>query len=70
MFKTEEQTMACDMLRRFLDDQIEPEYLKVKDAPFEKEVIQGFLTQLSEFGLTSAPIPKRRVAWGSIGPRT
>ena len=52
MFKTEEQTMACDMLRRFLDDQIEPEYLKVKDAPFEKEVIQGFLTQLSEFGLT------------------
>ncbi len=37
MFKTEEQIMACDSLRRFLDDQIEPEYLKVKDAPFEKK---------------------------------
>ena len=58
MFKTEEQAMACDILRRFLDDQIEPEYQKVKDAPFEKEVIQGFLTQLSEFGLTSAPHPE------------
>ncbi len=64
MFKTEEQTMACDMLRRFLDDQIEPEYLKVKDAPFEKEVIQGFLTQLSEFGLTSAPHPEEAGGMG------
>lgn len=64
MFKTEEQTMACDMLRRFLDDQIEPAYLKVKDAPFEKEVIQGFLTQLSEFGLTSAPHPEEAGGMG------
>ena len=64
MFKTEEQTMACDMLRRFLDDQIEPEYLKVKDAPFEKKVIQGFLTQLSEFGLTSAPHPEEAGGMG------
>ena len=64
MFKTEEQTMACDMLRRFLDDQIEPEYLKVKDAPFEKEVIQGVLTQLSEFGLTSAPHPEEAGGMG------
>ena len=64
MFKTEEQTMACDMLRRFLDDQIEPEYLKVKDAPFEKEVIQGFLMQLSEFGLTSAPHPEEAGGMG------
>lgn len=64
MFKTEEQIMACDSLRRFLDDQIEPEYLKVKDAPFEKEVIQGFMTRLAEFGLTSAPHPEEAGGMG------
>lgn len=64
MFKTEEQTLACDMLRRFLDDQIEPEYLKVNDAPFEKDVIQGFLKRLAEFGLTSAPHPEEMGGFG------
>ncbi len=64
MFKTEEQTLACDMLRRFLDEKIEPEYLKHKDAPFEKDVIQGFLNQLSEFGLTSAPHPEEAGGMG------
>ena len=64
MLKTEEQKMACETLRRFLNDEIEPAYLKHKDSPFEKEVIQDWLTQLSGFGLTSAPHPEE---YGGVG---
>lgn len=64
MFPSEEQTAACDVLRRFLDDEIEPEYLALDGAPFEKEVIQGFLTRLAGFGLTAAPHPE---AYGGLG---
>lgn len=64
MFASEEQTLATRSLRRFLDDRIEPEYLKLGGAPMEKHVIQGFLKELAVFGLTSAPHPE---AQGGMG---
>ncbi len=64
MIASEEQTLATRSLRRFLDDRIEPEYLKLCGAPMEKSVIQGFLKELAGFGLTSAPHPE---AHGGMG---
>ena len=64
MFATEEQTLGIQSLRRFLDEKIEPEYLKLNGAPMEKSVIQGFLKDLAGFGLTSAPHPE---AQGGMG---
>ncbi|GHF72030.1 acyl-CoA dehydrogenase family protein [Seohaeicola zhoushanensis] len=58
MFPTEEQTLACQSLRRFLDDRIEHAYLALDGAPMEKAVIQGFLKDLAGFGLTAAPHPE------------
>ncbi|MFD2858161.1 hypothetical protein ACFSZS_30130 [Seohaeicola zhoushanensis] len=67
MFPTEEQTLACQSLRRFLDDRIEHAYLALDGAPMEKAVIQGFLKDLAGFGLTAAPHPEEVGEWVSTG---
>jgi alkylation response protein AidB-like acyl-CoA dehydrogenase len=52
---TEEQGMAVDGLRRFLDEVIEPEFLAHGDGFIPREKMQGWMQRLAEFGLINAP---------------
>ena len=52
---SEEQGMAIDGLRRFMDDIIEPEFIAHGDGFIPKEKMLDWLTRLSEFGLVNAP---------------
>lgn len=61
---TEEQRMATDGLRKFLDNVIEPEYLAHGEGFIPKQKMQDWSRQLAEFGLTCAPHPEE---WGGMG---
>jgi acyl-CoA dehydrogenase len=62
--KNEEQSLACDVLRRILDEKIEPEFKAHGEGPISREQMQGWLEQLASFGLTNAPHPE---AAGGLG---
>ena len=49
---TEEQQMAVDGLRRFLDEVIEPEFIEHGEGFIPREKMQKWLMALTEFGLT------------------
>ena len=52
---TEEQRMAVDGLRRYLDDVIEPEFMAHGDDFIPREKMQKWMQSLAEFGLINAP---------------
>ena len=64
MFSTEEQSMAVDGLRRFLDKEIEPEFRIHGEGKIPREKMQNWMERLSEFGLTCAPFPEK---YGGLG---
>lgn len=61
---TEEQVMATDGLRKFLDDVVEPAFIAHGDGFIPKEKMMGWTKQLAEFGLVNAPHPEE---WGGMG---
>ena len=63
---TEEQQLATDGLRKFLDDVIEPEFIAHGEGFIPKEKMVGWMKQLAEFGLINAPHPE---AVGGLGFR-
>ena len=61
---TEEQNLLKDNLRRYLDSEVEPVLQAYGEKHIERDMMQGFLERLSEFGLVSAPMPEE---WGGFG---
>jgi alkylation response protein AidB-like acyl-CoA dehydrogenase len=62
--KTEEQQMAVDNLRRFLDEKLEPEIRAYDDQQIPGEKFREWAQHLSEFGLIAAPHPEE---YGGMG---
>lgn len=59
IFRDETQEMAVDNLRRFLRDAAEPLYNKTyRDTFVPKDVLQGMLRQIVEFGLIAGVVPE------------
>ena len=57
VFRTEEQGMAVDGLRRFLNAQVEPLFNKeYRDIYMPKDVIGRVMRQLADYGLVSGVI--------------
>ena len=52
---TEEQKLATEGLRKFLDEVIEPEYLAHGEGFIPREKMVDWMKQLAEFGLINAP---------------
>ena len=61
---SEEQSLLKDNLRKYLDSEIEPALQAYGEKHIDKEMMQGFIKGLSEFGLVSAPMPEE---WGGFG---
>lgn len=61
---TEEQKLAIDSLRKFLDNVIEPEFRSHGEKKIPKEKMQEWFKQLVSFGLITAPIPEE---YGGLG---
>lgn len=61
---TEEQQMAVDGLRKFLDNEIEPQYLAHGEGFIPKEKMKKWQMSLVDFGLLNAPHPEE---WGGMG---
>jgi acyl-CoA dehydrogenase len=61
---SEEQRMAIDGLRKFLDNEIEPAINAHGETFIPTAQMKQWCKQLSQYGLTSAPHP---VEWGGLG---
>ncbi len=61
---TEEQKMATDSLRKFLDKEIEPEFIAHGEGRIYKEQMTKWSKRLASFGLVNAPIPEE---FGGMG---
>jgi len=62
--KTEEQTLAVDELRKFLDNEIEGVVQDYRDKFIPTEKMKAIQKQLMAFGLTIAPHPEK---YGGLG---
>jgi len=58
-FKTPEQQLAVDELRKFLDKEIEPIVLEYRDKFIPTDIMKDIQKQLMQFGLTNAPHPEQ-----------
>jgi alkylation response protein AidB-like acyl-CoA dehydrogenase len=54
----EDERLAIDGLRRFLDERLEPELKELGDVFYPKENIREWMMQLGEFGIVNAPQPE------------
>ncbi len=63
-FKTEEQQMAVDGLRKFLDNEIEPIVQEYRDKFIPTEKMKEIQKELINFGLVAAPHPEE---FGGMG---
>ena len=61
---TEEQQLAVDGLRRYLDDVVEPEFLAHGEGFIPREKMQKWTSGLAQFGLVNAP---HEEALGGLG---
>jgi len=61
---TEEQTMATDSLRKFLDNEIEPIVKEYRDKFIPTEKMKEIQKELMNYGLTVAPHPEE---YGGMG---
>ncbi len=61
---TEEQKMATEGLRKFLNKEIKPQIEAHGEGHFSKEQLQGWHKSLAEFGLVCAPHPEE---FGGLG---
>jgi alkylation response protein AidB-like acyl-CoA dehydrogenase len=65
VFRTEEQQMAVDALKRFLDAEIDPLFNKeYRDRFVPREVMAGVMQRLTEFGLVTGVVGE---AHGGMG---
>src|SRR5262249_26516655 len=64
VFRTEEQQMAVDSLRRYLDEQLEPALKKHGEKFIPREMMAGFTRELSQYGLTSAVVSEEHGGMG------
>ena len=55
---TEEQKMATEGLRKFLDNVIEPEFIAHGNGRISREKMVSWTKRLAEFGLINAPFPE------------
>jgi len=62
--KTEEQQLAVDELRKFLDNEIEPIVQEYRDKFIPTEKMKEIQKELMNFGLTNAPHPEE---YGGLG---
>jgi len=62
--RSEDQQLAIDNLRRFLDQKIEPEFKAHGSGPVPRELMKDWTTQLAQFGLINAPHPAE---YGGLG---
>jgi alkylation response protein AidB-like acyl-CoA dehydrogenase len=61
---TDEQRLAVESLRKFLDTQVEPAITAHGEGKVPKEQVRDWMMQLSQFGLINAPHP---VELGGLG---
>lgn len=54
----EDERLAIDGLRRFLDERLEPELKELGDVFYPKEKIREWTMQLANFGIVNAPQPE------------
>lgn len=59
-----DECLAIDSLKRFLAEQIEPEVRAHGERPFDKEQLVGWMSQLVDFGIITAPQPEEH---GGLG---
>jgi len=64
VFRTEEQQMAVDGLRRYLDAELEPALKRHGECFIPREMMAGFTRELAKYGLTSAVIDERNGGMG------
>lgn len=60
----EEQRMAVDGLRKFLDNEIEPQLKVYQDQHIPKDAMRTFIKKLINFGLVVAPHPEEHGGMG------
>lgn len=61
---TEEQKMAVESVRKFVQNEIEPEIRAHGESHFSKEQLVKWSSKLSEFGYISAPHPEESGGYG------
>ena len=61
---TEEQEMAVESVRKFVQNEIEPEIRAHGESHFSKEQLVKWSSKLSEFGYISAPHPEESGGYG------
>src|SRR3974390_2567005 len=61
---TDEQRLAIESLRKFLDTELEPAITAHGESKVPKEQMRAWTIQLAQFGLINAPFP---VEWGGLG---
>ncbi|WP_176595040.1 MULTISPECIES: acyl-CoA dehydrogenase family protein [Sphingobium] len=54
----DDERLAVDALRRFLDERLEPQIRAHGQAHFSKAQLAGWMGELAEFGLINAPLPE------------
>ncbi|URM41969.1 acyl-CoA dehydrogenase family protein [Acinetobacter sp. AS23] len=67
VFKTQEQKLAVDGLRRFLDAEIEPVVKEYRDQFIPKEKMQEIMRQLVQYGLVGGVISEKNGGLGGNG---
>ena len=63
MLMNEDQALAVDGLRKFLDNVIEPKLKAHGEGFIPKELMVEIVSSLTDYGLISAPHPER---WGGM----
>lgn len=63
LLMTEEQKLATEGLRKFLDNEIEPKLRAHGEGFIPKEMLKGFIKSLTDYGLIKAPFPEK---WGGL----
>jgi alkylation response protein AidB-like acyl-CoA dehydrogenase len=64
VFRTEEQQMAVDGLRRYLDAEVEPVLKKHGEDFIPREMMAGFTRELVQYGLVSAVVSEENGGMG------
>lgn len=63
MIMTEEQRLATEGLRKFLNNEVEPKLAAHGEQFIPKDMMKGFIKQLTDYGLIRAPFPEK---WGGL----
>ena len=67
VFRSEEQKLAVEGLRRFLDHEIEPIVREYRDRFIPRDVMVGMLRELVQYGLVAGVVSEERGGMGGTG---